>query len=120
MISHVSYFTESIEVPHNINYFTVTLRKAIYQFPFDLKDYPTKFDAREFKIKERKNFIQGQDTLMVVEALADYRGGLQGFKDYFGNNFNYPESELIKNDDGLIKLEFTIDKSGDYKWWMAT
>jgi len=115
VISHVTYVTEPIEVPLNVNSFTVPLRKAVFQFPIDLKEYPTKFDTTKINLKERKNLIQGQDTLKVVEALADYPGGLQGFKDYFGNNFNYPESELIKNDYGLIRLEFTIDKSGDYK-----
>lgn len=115
VISHVSYVTEPIEVPKNVNSFTVPLRKTIFQFPIDLKEYPTKFDTTKIKKKEEKSLIQGQDTLIVVEALADYPGGLQGFKDYFGNNFNYPESELIKNDYGLIRLEFTIDKSGDYK-----
>lgn len=115
VISHVSYVTERIEVPQNVNSFTVPLRRAIFQFPMDLKEYPTKFDTTKIKLKESKAPIQGQDTLIVVEALADYPGGLQGFKDYFGNNFNYPESELMKEKYGLLRLEFTIDKSGDYK-----
>jgi hypothetical protein len=115
VISHVSYVTETIEVPLNINSFTVPLRKTIFLFPIDLKEYPSKFDTTKIQKKEKKNVKQGEELWAVVEALADYPGGLQGFKDYFGNNFNYPESELMKNDYGLIRLEFTIDKSGDYK-----
>lgn len=115
VISHVSYVTEPIEVPQNVNSFTVPLRKAIFQFPIDLKEYPTKFDTTKIEIEERQARVHGQDTLIVAEALADYPGGLQGFRDYFGNNFNYPESELVKDKNGLLRLEFTIDKSGDYK-----
>ena len=115
VISHVSYVTEPIEVPDNLSSFTVPLRRPFFTFPIDLKEYPTKFDTTKIKKKEKKEPNQGQETWVVVEALANYPGGLQGFKDYFGNNFNYPESELIKNDNGLIRLEFTIDKSGDYK-----
>ncbi|MBL7859251.1 MAG: hypothetical protein JNM57_16280 [Cyclobacteriaceae bacterium] len=115
VISHVSYITEPIEVPQNTKSFTVPLRKAFFQFPFDLREYPTKFDTTKITKTKKKDFNHGQDSLIVVEALANYPGGLQGFMDYFGNNFNYPESELIKNDNGLIRLEFTIDKSGDYK-----
>ena len=115
VISHVSYVTEPIDVSENINSLTVPLRKAMFLFPIDLKEYPSKFDTTKIKKSEKKDMKQGGESWVVVEALADYPGGLQGFKDYFGNNFNYPESELMKNDYGLIRLEFTIDKSGDYK-----
>ena len=115
VISHVSYVTTPIEIPQNVSSFTVPMQKALFQFPIDLKEYPRKFDTTKIKKKERKDFNQGRDSLVVVEALADYPGGFQGFADYFGNSFNYPESELIKNDYGLLRLEFTIDKSGDYK-----
>lgn len=115
VISHVSYVTEPIDIPENLSSFTVPLRKTMFQFPIDLKEYPSKFDSTKIAKKEKKYLNEGEETWMVVEALADYPGGLQGFKDYFGNNFQYPESELIKNDYGLIRLEFTIDKSGDYK-----
>jgi hypothetical protein len=115
VISHVSYVTEPIDIPENVNSFTVPLRKTMFLFPIDLKEYPSKFDSTKIKKKEKKDLKQGEESWVVVEALADYPGGLQGFKDYFGNNFQYPESELIKNDYGLIRLEFTIDKSGDYK-----
>ncbi|MCC6834344.1 MAG: carboxypeptidase-like regulatory domain-containing protein [Cytophagales bacterium] len=115
VISHVSYVTAPIDVPDNLGSFTVPLHKPFFQIPINLKEYPTAFDTTKLKRSETKNPNSGQETWVVVEALPDYPGGLQGFKDYFGNNFNYPESELMKNTYGVTRLEFTIDKSGDYK-----
>jgi CarboxypepD_reg-like domain len=115
VISHVSYVTEPIDVPENVNSFSVPLRKTDFMFPLDLKEYPSKFDTTKIKKKEVKKTNHGDESWMVVEALADYPGGLQGFMDYFGNNFKYPESELLKNANGVTRLEFTIDKTGDYK-----
>lgn len=115
VISHVSYVTEPIDVPENINSFTVPLRKAIFMYPIDLKEYPSKFDTTKIKKREIRDTKKGDESWTVVEALADYPGGLQGFMDYFGNNFKYPETELLKNSYGVTRLEFTIDKNGDYK-----
>jgi CarboxypepD_reg-like domain/Gram-negative bacterial TonB protein C-terminal len=115
LISHASYVTESIEVPGNVNSFTVALYKTDFMFPIDLREYPSNFDTTKFQKKEVKETNHVGETWTVVEALADYPGGLQGFKDYFGNNFKYPESELLKNTNGVTRLEFTIDKTGDYK-----
>ena len=122
VISHVSYVTEPIEVPQNVNSFTVPLRKANFQFSIDLKEYPTKFDPTKIKEKEKEKVDQEKEkvnqekeTYVVVEALADYQGGLQRFKDFFGNNFNFPESELLNNSSGVMTLHFIIDKSSEYK-----
>ncbi len=114
-ISHVSYINHLIAAPAGVDAFTVPLRRAVFQFFLDLRNYPKKVETQRFSLKQTKPVILGSDTLVVVEALADFPGGLEGFKDYFGSNFDYPESELMKNQDGEIRLEFTIDKSGAYK-----
>jgi len=118
VISHVSYRTEPIDVPADISSFTVPLSKMVYKLSdVDLKQYPNnvkleKSKVREFDLKKSK-----PDSMIVVESLADfpYEGGVKIFSEFFGNTFQFPQKELMEKQEGRLLLEFTIDKSGDYK-----
>jgi hypothetical protein len=114
-VSHVSYRTETFEAPKDVNSFTIKLKRMIFQFPIDMRDYPKHFDSLE--LLNKGVILKGPtpDSLHVVESLADFDGGIKTFLDFLGNNFVYPLDELKKNTGGLIRLEFTIDKYGDYK-----
>lgn len=116
-ISHVTYKTEPITVPEGITSFTGPLEKAVYRLPdCDLRSYPTNFHTGDLK---QKTFSQSPrlDSMIVVESNAEfpYEGGVKTFSTLFGNEFQFPEKELLEKAEGRLLFGFTIDKKGDYK-----
>jgi hypothetical protein len=113
VITHVSFESEVINIPHNISAFTVPLRRKIFKLaPVDLMAYPNGFGPEEPKITAMQ-----ADSLKVVEASADfpYVGGLTTFAELFGNKFQYPDKLLLERQEGKVFFGFTIGKKGEYK-----
>jgi len=117
MISHVTYRTEPITVPEGTPTFTVKLEKMAHRLRgFDLHYYPTDFNLNKLKPR-RVAQDQRPDSLVVVESNADfpYEGGIETLAELFGNEFQFPEKELLEKTEGSILFGFTIDKNGDYR-----
>ena len=113
----MTYKTEPITVPEGTPSFIVKLEKMVYRLRgFDLHPYPTDFNLNDLKPKKVTKDL-GPDSLVVVESLADlpYEGGVETFAMLFGNEFQFPEKELLEKTEGSILFGFTIDKNGDYK-----
>lgn len=117
VVSHVTYKTEQITVPEGTTSFTVPMEKKLYMLGgYDLHLYPTDFKAENLK---PKNINQNPrpDSIIIVESFADfpYEGGFKTFAILFGNEFQFPEKELLEKTEGSLFFGFTIDKNGDYK-----
>jgi hypothetical protein len=118
VISHISYRTEPIDVPADINSFTVPLTKTVYKLSdIDLKQYPNNFKLEKSIVREFDLRKSELDSMIVVESFANfpYEGGVETFSQFFGNTFQFPQKELKDKQEGRLLLEFTIDKNGDYK-----
>jgi hypothetical protein len=118
VISHVTYKTEPITIPPGMTSFTVPLERMVYMLSgFDLHSFPTNFNADDLKPKEKISYIPRPDSMIVVELLADfpYEGGVKTFATLFGNEFQFPEKELLEKAEGRLLFGFTVDKNGDYK-----
>ncbi|MBI3220767.1 MAG: carboxypeptidase-like regulatory domain-containing protein [Bacteroidetes bacterium] len=117
VVSHVTYRTEPITVPDGVTSFTVPMEKMSYRLAtIDLHEYPTKFKSTDLKPKPVME-VSRLDSFKVVESLADfpYEGELDTFYALFGNEFQFPEKELLNKTEGVKFFIFTISKNGDYE-----
>jgi hypothetical protein len=117
-ISHVTFTTASILVPDEVINFTVPLHRNTYLLPdIDLRTYPNEFVIADVKAKPLKVDEPRADSLIVVESMAGfpYEGGIETFRHCFGNKFQFPEKELLKETNGKMLVTFSIDNNGDYQ-----
>jgi hypothetical protein len=117
-ISHVTYTTATILVPEEASTFTVPLKRNVYLLSdIDLRIYPNDFVLTDVKEKPLNAHEPRPDSLIVVEFMAGfpYEGGVETFRQLFGNKFQFPETELLQKKNGKILLTFKIDSNGDYQ-----
>ena len=53
------------------------------------------------------------DTAKAVIIQPEFKGGSQNLKKYIADNLVYPADAKRRSVDGLVEVEFTVEKSGD-------
>jgi TonB family protein len=49
----------------------------------------------------------------IYEKSAQYKGGIEGWKKFLEKNLNYPSKAVKKEIQGVVRVEFNIDKEGN-------
>jgi TonB family protein len=56
--------------------------------------------------------VTSTDHYRVVEIMPEFQGGMSALMSYLGENIVYPSSAKAENKEGMVFLEFIVDKSG--------
>lgn len=65
-------------------------------------------------IKGRCYTEEGKDTSYFrYFIMPSFMGGVKGFKDFIAEKLVFPDTAKVNNEEGLVKIKFTIDKKGD-------
>lgn len=58
-------------------------------------------------------------VLTHVEKPAEFRGGADGWRKYLEQNLTYPKKAMKKNIQGVVRVQFIVDKAGNVSEVMA-
>ncbi len=58
---------------------------------------------------------EGPDSKVFtkVDKPAEFPGGAEGWRDYIMQNLKYPKKAIKKNIQGVVRVQFLVDKSGN-------
>lgn len=59
-----------------------------------------------------KSKLEGGDPESLITRGPEYHGGVEALANYFEENYVYPEKALRMGVEGIVTLEFYIDKDG--------
>jgi periplasmic protein TonB len=54
-----------------------------------------------------------------VDKQAEFPGGAQGWSEYLQKNLRYPKKAIKKNIQGVVRVQFLVDKAGNISEVMA-
>ncbi len=54
-----------------------------------------------------------------VDRPAEFPGGAQGWSEYLQNNLKYPKKAIKKNIQGVVRVQFLVDREGNISEVMA-
>jgi periplasmic protein TonB len=55
----------------------------------------------------------GTIVFTKVDKPAEFPGSIQGWSEYLKNNLKYPEKAIRKNIQGVVRVQFLVDKAGN-------
>ncbi|RYG21235.1 MAG: hypothetical protein EOO07_03120 [Chitinophagaceae bacterium] len=115
--------TAMMAVEYNLNGSRYLVAVMIPMLKLELNSFkaPFSIEAKRVASKEKYSY-KTTDTLINVGfhpfghyAPATYPGGLFKFYNFIKTNIVYPDRAIKGNVEGLVAIEFTIDRSGNYK-----
>ena len=94
----------------------------------DLNENGTPFSIGAKRVSPREKYnYKNKDTALFLGFHpfghffpATYPGGRQKFYDFIKTNIIYPEKAIKNNIEGIVAIEFTIDRAGNYKDFFIT
>lgn len=95
-------------------YFKNNLRDGRWFYPLK-NSYATKAfkEGVEFEMKTvSKDSLKGWPVLDSLEKIAEFPGGLEGWRNYLVKNFRYPQRAINLDKEGTVYVTFIIDKDG--------
>lgn len=61
----------------------------------------------------------GDKVFTKVDKPAEFPGGVQGWTEYLQKNLQYPKKAIKKNIQGVVRVQFLVDKAGNISEVMA-
>lgn len=61
----------------------------------------------------------GDKVFTKVDQPAEFPGGVQGWTEYLQKNLRYPKKAIKKNIQGVVRVQFLVDKAGNISEVMA-
>ena len=55
----------------------------------------------------------GKEVFTKVDKTAEFPGGAQGWSEYLQKNLKYPKKAIKKNIQGIVRVQFLVDKAGN-------
>ena len=116
----------AVEYPLNGSRYLVVVMEPMAKLDLNSNKSSISVEAKRVSIKEKYTF-KTKNTMRDIgrhpfgyTVDATYPGGLFKFYDFIKTNITYPEKAIKNNIEGMVTIEFTIDRAGNYKDFFVT
>lgn len=89
----------------------ITPALAILLSVFTLSAFAQKQDT--VNIKTTPGVYQEDKVFTKVDIPAEFPGGVQGWTEYLQKNLRYPNKAFKKGIQGVVKVQFVVDREGN-------